>query len=190
MQTNCCDSDSEGISELSRSDGPSGDLGASSGKKKLMLRLTWPDRLRQHRIDALTAIDDEGSFSCYRFKSIMMTGIAFLTDASIDLAFAIVGHEMELMVMELMVIVVAVVVAMSLVTFDLDVYIIGALVVWRFIVTGQDYLRVVLSAAAPSPQRAFLAVSCRRSDSLVWGAQGGVREYQTGEDGEEEKGAG
>lgn len=28
------------------------------------------------------------------------------------------------------------------------------------------------------------------ADSLVWCTQGGVREYQTGEDGEEEKGAG
>lgn len=73
MQTNCGDSDSEGISELSRSESVlrstftavhPGISAHPPEKKKMMLRLTSPDRLRQHRIDALTAIDDEGSFSC------------------------------------------------------------------------------------------------------------------------------
>jgi hypothetical protein len=80
-------------------------------------------------------------------------------------------------------------VAMSLVGFDLDddEYIIGALVIWRFIVMGEDYSsrkgNTVCSGVElsfgfgrgpssewsyhlPSSQRAFLTVSCRRCS---WG---------------------
>lgn len=40
--------------------------------------------------------------------------------------------------MELIAVVVAIVAAMSLVGFDLDVYIIGALLIWRFILMEED----------------------------------------------------